>query len=111
MQWAGSSHDTSSVRRDDEFFGFSFASREIWLAVRFMGAECVAAATLRAVARRARWHALARAHGYQLIRASFFAARSCRPAFRCTLSAMRSSGSFLDAAAYVVSRTTTEFGS
>ena len=44
--------NTSSVRRDDEFFGFSFASREIWLAVRFMGGERVAAATRRAVARR-----------------------------------------------------------
>ena len=35
-------------------FGFSFASCEIWPAVRFMGGECVTAATRRAVARRGR---------------------------------------------------------
>ena len=53
-EWAGGSHDTSSARRDDEFFGFLLASREIWLAVRFMGGECVAAVARNCIARRGR---------------------------------------------------------
>ena len=69
-----------------------------------MGGSRVVAATRCGVARRERTTALARAHGYHLIRASSFAARSWNPGIRQAISALRPFACIVDAAVHLFVR-------
>ena len=69
-----------ALAADDELV-FSFASVKS-LAARFMGGGRAEGHALRRCASRAPGGLRARAHGYQLMRASSFAARSWNPAIR-----------------------------